>query len=308
MAKTKYLVVGTGGVGGSIAGFMALAGYDVSCIARGEQLTAIQERGLILKSDLKGEHVVPVKAFSDAEYDDKADVIFVCIKQYSLSSIKDILLKASHKDTVVIPILNGYGVGQKLKDMLPGIKVLDGCIYIVGFISGPGEVTQMGKVFKLLFGTIKGCEVDPGILNHIADELASAGIKVQVSDDIDRDTFTKWSFISAMACSGAYFDSPMGEIQKDPEKRALFEGLSRESVAVGNKLGVNLPEGIVEYNLSVLDKLDPLSTASMQKDLKKGKSSEINSLLFDFIDLGDKLGVSMPVYREVGKKLAQYKN
>lgn len=308
MAKTKYLIVGTGGVGGSIAGFMALEGYDVSCIARGEQLAVIQKRGLILKSDLKGEHAVPVKAFSDEEYNDKADVIFVCIKQYSLSSIKDILVKASHKDTVIIPILNGYGVGRKLKDMLPDLNVLDGCIYIVGFISGPGEVTQMGKVFKLLFGTIKGYEIEPGILNHIAGELASSGVKVQISDDIDRDTFAKWSFISAMACSGAYFDAPMGEIQKDVEKRALFEGLSRESVAVGNKLGVQLPEGIVEYNLSVLDKLDPLSTASMQKDMKKGNRSEINSLLFDFIDLGDKLGVSMPVYRKVGEKLSRYKN
>lgn len=308
MSETKYLVVGTGGVGGSIAGFMALAGYDVSCIARGEQLSAIQKRGLILKSDLKGQHTVPVKAFSEEEYEGKADVIFVCIKQYSLSSIKDVLLKASHKDTVVIPILNGYGVGRKLKNMLPNLNILDGCIYIVGFISGAGEVTQMGKVFKLLFGTIKGYEVDPGVLTHIAEELSSAGIKVVISDDIDRDTFAKWSFISAMACSGAYFDASMGEIQNDPEKRALFEGLSRESVAVGNKIGIELPERIVEYNLSVLDKLDPLSTASMQKDLKKGNKSEINSLLFDFIDLGAKLGVDMPVYREVGEKLAHYKN
>lgn len=308
MAKTKYLVVGAGGVGGSIAGFMALAGYDVACIAKGDQLSDIQSRGLILKSDLKGEHVVPVKAFSEEEYEEKADVIFVCIKQYSLSTVKDVIEKASHKNTVVIPVLNGYGVGRKLKGMLPALNVLDGCIYIVGFISGPGEVTQMGKVFKLLFGTIKGYEAEPDILNRIAKELTSAGIKVQISDDIDRDTFTKWSFISAMACSGSYFDVPMGEIQKDPEKRALFEDLSKESAAVGKKLGIESADGIVEYNMSVLDKLDPLSTASMQKDLKKGNRSEINSLLFDFIDLGKNLGVDMPVYRKVGEKLACYKN
>ncbi|MDR1555458.1 MAG: ketopantoate reductase family protein, partial [Tannerellaceae bacterium] len=54
--KTKYLVVGTGGVGGSIAGFLALAGKDVSCIARGAHLQAICERGLKLNSDLKGTH------------------------------------------------------------------------------------------------------------------------------------------------------------------------------------------------------------------------------------------------------------
>lgn len=50
----KYLIVGTGGVGGSIAGFLALAGKDVTCIARGKHLEAIREKGLHLRSDLKG--------------------------------------------------------------------------------------------------------------------------------------------------------------------------------------------------------------------------------------------------------------
>ena len=57
MEKEKnYLIVGTGGVGGSIAGFLALGGKQVTCIARGAQLEAIRQHGLHLKSDLKGEH------------------------------------------------------------------------------------------------------------------------------------------------------------------------------------------------------------------------------------------------------------
>ncbi|MEG0253288.1 MAG: 2-dehydropantoate 2-reductase, partial [Muribaculaceae bacterium] len=75
---TKYLIIGTGGVGGSIAGFLALAGNDVTCIARGEHLRAIRENGLHLKSGLKGNHLVKVKACTADEYNDIADVIFVC--------------------------------------------------------------------------------------------------------------------------------------------------------------------------------------------------------------------------------------
>lgn len=58
----KYLIVGTGGVGGSIAGFLALAGKDVTCIARGKHLEAIREKGLHLRSDLKGNHFLPIQA------------------------------------------------------------------------------------------------------------------------------------------------------------------------------------------------------------------------------------------------------
>ena len=83
----KFLIIGTGGVGGSIAGFLALAGKDVTCIARGKHLEAIREKGLHLKSDLKGEHYLPVKACTAEEYNEQTDVIFVCVKGYSINSI-----------------------------------------------------------------------------------------------------------------------------------------------------------------------------------------------------------------------------
>ncbi|CAK7057920.1 MAG: hypothetical protein BACD_02792 [Bacteroides rodentium] len=115
----KYLIAGTGGVGGSIAAFLALAGKDVTCIARGEHLAAIRENGLQLHSDLKGEHALRVPAYTAEEYtalvstsaDYKADVIFVCVKGYSVDSITELIKNAAHEHTVVIPILNVYGTG-----------------------------------------------------------------------------------------------------------------------------------------------------------------------------------------------------
>ena len=71
----NYLIIGTGGVGGCIAGFLALAGKDVTCIARGKHLEAIRRQGLHLKSDLKGEHFLRVKACTAEEYQGKAEVI-----------------------------------------------------------------------------------------------------------------------------------------------------------------------------------------------------------------------------------------
>ena len=67
-SKLKYLIAGTGGVGGSIAAFLALAGKDVTCIARGGHLAALRENGLKLHSDLKGEHTLAVPAYTAEEY------------------------------------------------------------------------------------------------------------------------------------------------------------------------------------------------------------------------------------------------
>lgn len=300
----KYLVIGTGGVGGSIAGFLALAGKDVTCIARGKHLEAIRKHGLHLKSDLKGEHYLPVKACTAEEYKDKADVVFVCVKGYSIDSIKDVLEKSAHPDTLVIPILNVYGTGPRIGRLVPSVKVLDGCIYIVGFVSGEGEIAQMGRIFRLIFGARPEQNIPQEALDEIAGVLQSCGIKAEVSDDINRDTFIKWAFISAMACTGAYHDVPMGEVQHEGPVRDTFIGLSRESAEMGHRLGVAYPEDPVAYNLKVIDKLDPHSTASMQKDLAKGHQSEIQGMLFDVIKLGEKLGTDLTTYRKVAAKFA----
>lgn len=306
----KYLIAGTGGVGGSIAAFLALAGKDVTCIARGEHLAAIRENGLQLHSDLKGEHALRVPAYTAEEYtalvstsaDYKADIIFVCVKGYSVDSITELIKNAAHEHTVVIPILNVYGTGPRIQRLVPGVTVLDGCIYIVGFVSGRGEITQMGKIFRLVYGAHRSTIVSRETLEAVQRDLQESGIKADISDDINRDTFVKWSFISAMAVTGAYYDVPMGEVQKPGEVRNTFIGLSQESAALGRKLGIAFKEDIVEYNLKVIDKLAPESTASMQKDMAKGHQSEVQGLLFDMITAAEEQGIEVPTYRMVAEK------
>ncbi len=298
----KYLIAGTGGVGGSIAAFLALAGKDVTCIARGEHLKAIQEKGLSLKSGLKGDHLIKMKAYTAEEFEGKADVIFVCVKGYSIESIAQLIKRASHEETIVIPILNVYGTGPRIQQLVPEVTVLDGCIYIVGFVSGPGEITQMGKTYQLVFGAHKGTQVSRELLEAVKNDLIESDIKTVLSDDINKDTYVKWAFISAMALTGAFFDVPMGEVQKPGEVRDLFIGLSTESAELGRRLGVEYDSDPVAYNLSIIDHLAPESTASMQKDLARGGQSEIQGLLFDMVDAAKAHNIEIPTYQRVIQK------
>ncbi len=301
----KYLIIGTGGVGGSIAAFLHLSGCDVDCIARGEALEAINRRGLIFHSDVKGEHTLPIKAYSAEEYPGKADVIFVTVKGYSIDSIGPAIMRCSHKDTVVIPVLNVYGTGARIASNALGVNVLDGCIYIVGFKSGIGEITQMGDIFHLVYGVPRGKHVPQETIDRINQDLTAAGIKVTLSDDIDRDTFIKWSYISAMALTGAYYDIPMGPIQHPGKERDTFIGLTTESKAIGEKLGIDFGCDLVEHHLAVMDSLDPHSTASLQKDLKAGHDSEIQGQLFDMIDRARSLGIPTPTYDLIASRFSR---
>ena len=247
-----------------------------------------------------------IPATTAEEFNGKADVIFVCVKGYSVDSITELIKRAAHDKTIVIPILNVYGTGPRIQRLVPGVTVLDGCIYIVGFVSGTGEITQMGKIFRLVYGAHKGTQVAPGILEAVQKDLQEGGIKAEISPDINRDTFIKWSFISAMAVTGAYYDVPMGEVQTLGKVRDTFIGLSTESVELGRKLGVEFPEDPISYNLKVIDKLDPESTASMQKDLARGHDSEIQGLLFDMITAAEEQGIDIPTYRMVAEKFTKH--
>ena len=75
-----------------------------------------------------------------------------------------------------------------------------------------------------------------------------------------------------------------------------------EDPKLTKKLGIEFKEDMVEYNLKVIDKLAPESTASMQKDMAKGHQSEVQGLLFDMITAAEEQGIEIPTYRMVAEK------
>lgn len=299
----KYLVIGAGGTGGSIAGFMAKAGKNVILIARGAHLEEICKNGLKIDS-LKGEEIIKINAMTEADYissGKKADVIFVCVKGYSLDSIYHLIQNASHKKTVVIPILNIYGTGERMSRQLPELEVLNGCIYIASAISGPGKLKMSGDIFKIVFGRVDG-DVSSPILQQIESDLRDCGIEGILSRDIRKETFEKFSFISPMAATGAYYTSTAGDVQKEGEIRETFKSCVQEINMLANSMGILFGFDIVEKNLKIMDTVAPDCTASMQKDLEKGGDSEIDGLIFEVIRLGKKYKVPVPTYEKICKK------
>lgn len=298
----KYMIIGTGGTGCSIGGFLASAGKDVTFLSRGKNLLAFKENGLNLKSTIKGDMNIKEATFvSVDELTEKADVIFVCVKGYSVESIIDIIEQAAHSETIIIPIMNGYNMGETISSKIKQGIALEGCIYISAFIESPGTIVQLGKLFRVVFGPKKGQEVDTSILEHVRADLADAGIDTTLSYAIERDTFKKFSFISSYAACGAYHDCTAYEMTENKEINETFISLGNEIKAVGEGLGIEFDVDIVEANINILNSLTPDTTASMQKDMKAGKKSEVEGLVFTVTKLGKQLGLDMSTYEKVSK-------
>lgn len=297
----RYLVIGAGGTGGSIAAYMNEAGKNVTVIARGRHLEAIKENGLRMETPDRGMFLTRPKGFDMENYSEKPDVIFVCVKGYSLEDAIPFIKKVSGPSTVVLPILNIYGTGGRMQEKLPDVLVTDGCIYIAAEISEPGTIVKKSDGIKVVFGTRKPEEYRD-ILKVIKADLEESGIVSVLSENITRDTFQKFAFISPFAACGAYYDVPAEELQKDGVKREMFAALTKEVLSVAKGMGIEFDSDIVKSNLDFVDSLSPSASASMHRDLKKGGDSEIDGLVFEVVRLGRTYGVDVPEYEKVSAK------
>ncbi|WP_010233558.1 ketopantoate reductase family protein [Clostridium arbusti] len=305
----KYLIIGTGGTGGCIGGYLAKGRKDVIFIARGAHLRSMKEKGLILHSTKDGDiKLKNVKAYDGSEELEKFDVIFVCVKGYSIDDIIPTIRKTSHEKTIVIPILNTLTAGEKLAAALPDITVLDGCIYVSGYVSAPGEITQGDMIFRIVFGPMENTKVDMNLLGKIQADLEECHIEGVISDNIKRDTFRKFSFTSALASTCVYFDVVVGEVQKKGKYRDMFISLLKELEELADMSKIKLTCNLVEENLNILVGLAPDITASMHKDIKKGKKSEKEELIFDVVRIAKKYGVSVPSYSKIAEHFGYNEN
>lgn len=297
----KYLIYGAGGIGGCLAAFLAQGGKDVSLIARGAHLEAIQKNGLVLETG-HGAFAVPVRACEQEQVTDKPDVIFVCVKGYSLEGTLPTLKRLSDGHTIVIPLLNIYGTGARLQPELSPALVTDGCIYIAAEIKAPGTVHMSGDIFRVVFGPRTQGEYRPE-LEEVARDLNDCGIEGILSQNIQRDALMKFSVVSPMAACGIYHDIQVGGMQAPGQPREDFKALVAEIGALAQAMGYPFPEDPVARNLAIQDALDPDASTSLKRDLDAGKPSEVDGLIFEVVRLGRKYHVPTPMYDRVAAKL-----
>ena len=308
-------IIGAGGTGGTLAAYLTAGGADVTLIARGRHLAAIQENGLTIDRTWLAPEAdelltVPVRAMTAEDYQAscaarKPDVVFICVKSYSLDSVVPILENITDSHTVVIPILNVYGTGAKLQARLPGCLVTDGCIYVSAGIQSPGRLFQTGSILRVVYGVREAAETRPE-LEAIRDELNGCGITAVLSDNIRRDALEKFSYVSPIGIAGLYYGAKAGGFQREGKERELFKAMIREVSALAGAMGIELDKGLVDKNLKILSTLSPDSTTSMQRDIAEGRPSELDGLLFEVLRMAEEHGVDLPNYRMVSEKLSQY--
>jgi 2-dehydropantoate 2-reductase len=299
----KYLILGAGGTGGCLGACLAKAGQEVTWIARGAHLEAIRKNGLEVRLAEQGEfRIFPAHACTMEEYQECPDVVFVCVKYYSLEECIPFLQRVCSSRTLIIPLLNVFSTGELLQERLPEQAVLDGCIYIYGKIEKPGVVVQPSPIFRVFFGYRDGQEHrEEQKARQVERDLKAAGIEGHLTETIRKDALQKFSYVSPVGAAGLYFHAVAGDFMEAGEKQELLLQLIREIEELGHAMGLQFEEELTEINLKILRGLEKDADTSMQRDVASGKLSEIDGLVHQVVKLGDRYGLAVPGYRKISR-------
>ena len=301
----RIAIFGTGAVGGYFGGRLAAAGEDVTFIARGAHLAALQEQGLRITSP-KGNIAIPVKATNDSASIGPVDVVLLTVKLYDVDAAIPSLAPLIGPDTVVITLQNGVEAVDMVGKHVGADHVAGGVAYIVAVVDEPGHIRHT-VADRLVFGETRRSAVATaagvpgggpprGIRRRPDDRHRHRAVgEVRAAGDVERhdlgDALARWA-----------------TIREHPELLAMMDAALDEAMAVGRARGITFPDGLVEGTQEMVRNFPPGSKSSMLEDLERGRRLELPWLSGAIARMGRESGVPTPTHGFINAILLPFVN
>ena len=291
----KIVVMGSGGVGGYFGARLAASGADVTFIARGEHLKAMQRDGLKVLSANGDLTVKPVTVTDDIPSIGHADLVMIAVKLWSTEDVARSIAPLMGPNSTVVSWQNGVVAEDILIKQYGKERVIGGVSNIAALIDAPGVVRHNGTMARLIFAELDGKPSKR--IEAFAALCKQANIDHVVSDDINRAIWQKFIFLASFSGMTCATRLSIGPIRSDPETRAMLKAALQEVVAIGRAKGVSLPDDQAEQSLAWADNLPATMVASMLGDLNRGNRLELPWLSGNVVALGKELGVATRVHQ-----------
>ena len=311
----RICVVGAGAIGGFMGVKLALSGQDVTFIDTGEQLRAIQEKGLMLiMADGTQHFLKDAKATDSFAEAGPHDFVILALKAHQIQDVAEKMPALYGADTYVITIQNGipwwyfqkHGgkfEGQRLVSLDPAGIIeanfpsdrIVGCIaYPAAAVSEPGVVRQVeGSRFPV--GELDGRESDRCLT--LIQVLLGAGFKSYILDNIRSEIWLKaWGTLSFNPIS-ALTHATLVDMCRFPETRNLAARMMEEAQAIAGKLGIQFRHTI-ERRITGAESVGAHKT-SMLQDVEAGRALEIDALIGSIMELAQLTETPAPAIETV---------
>jgi 2-dehydropantoate 2-reductase len=302
-------VIGIGGVGGYFGGKLTqllnnTGDLNIYFVARGQHLSEIRKNGLVLDTDEGVMTCKPTFATDNISGLPNIDFYLLCVKSFDLD---DVLLKLKEKvtsSTIILPLLNGVDIYEKIKAKIKNGVVLPSCVYIGTHIERPGKVTQRGGACTIFFGR------DPGnnyFDDRIMDLFKRANIKYQFQENPYIEIWNKFIFVAPFGLVTANFDKTFGEVLLSEELSNYVRNIMNEIITIAKKKDVFLSSDIINEVFTKAKGFPFETKSSFQRDFENREKPDERELFGgSIIRMGKELGlavkITQAIYDSIQKK------
>ena len=303
----KICFFGVGGVGGyfgTLATKRFKEKHAIYFVARGKHKDAIGANGLTLKRKEKNEiiHVFPEICTDTVEDLPVCDIIILSVKAYDLKDAVKEMSKIVDENTVILPLLNGVDIYERIREHLSAGIVLRACVYVGTHIESPGVISQSGGDGKIMLGS------DPAFPDFYPESLLvllnESGIDTNWEENVKISIWSKYMFIAAFGLVTATYEKTLGEIQENGGLKDITQAIMREIDSIAGKLNIPLSPDIVESSWLKAKQFPYGAKTSFQRDIEsKGKIHEGDIFGGTIIRYGENLNVPVPTTKMVYEKL-----
>jgi 2-dehydropantoate 2-reductase len=297
----KIAIIGVGAIGGYVGIRLALAGEDVTFIARGANLAALRSRGIRLVTADGGEQAVEqVKATDDYDAAGPQDLVILTMKAHQVEAVALDVPKLFGSDTVVVPMQNGipYWYFHRHPGALAGTQVhsvdpsgLIGkhipCERVIGCVVYPAAELVSPGVIKHVEGNRFPVGEPDGTssarVKRVSECFIRGGLQAPVLSDIRAEIWLKlWGNLTFNPIS-ALSRATLADICQYPPSRAVAAAMMSEAQTVANKLGITFRVSI-DKRIAGAERVGHHKT-SMLQDVESARTLEIDALLGSVVEL-----------------------
>jgi 2-dehydropantoate 2-reductase len=298
----RIAVFGTGAVGGYFGGRLAASGEDVTFIARGAHLAALQQHGLRISSP-KGDLHIPVTATDRPAAVGPVDVVLFTVKLYDVETSAPALTPLIGADTVVVTLQNGVEAVEMVGRHVGVDHVAGGVAYVVAVVDEPGHVKHT-TADRLVFGEMDGRRSPR--LQAFQEAGRRAGFVADLSTAILVDLWVKFVRLGTWSGMTAASRSAMGAIRQHPELLAMMDAALEEAMAVGRARGIVFPEDLLSGTQEMVRNFPAGSKSSLLEDLERGRRLELPWLSGAIARMGRESGVATPTHEFINAVLLPF--
>ena len=277
--------------------------FNITFIARNQTFSAVKQKGLIMHSpEFENNVTIPNLIFDQISAISDPDLVLICVKEYDLENVCLQLKEVIKKETIILPLMNGVNIVEKIRKTIFSNPILPSCVYVASHIKLKGEIEHKGLAGKIILGMDK--EFPEAELEWIICLFQDSHINFDWKENPTVDIWKKFLLVASFGLVTAKYNSSFDMVCNDLGQRQEALEIMKEIIAIAIRKGIDLGVDVINKTFEKALTFPPNTPSSLQLDINQNKKNhELELFAGTIIHLGIEMKAKTPFTAKIYSEL-----